>query len=212
MSDLEVEQGRTGFHYPSRREATALPWSLKKGHLQGARPHRPSPPQPTPAGYLGSQAQLVDGVLSLGILGEELVVVLLRERDSKVVTCPGSSLWGPSQGTYPAEGTPGSLKVKHLQSWDLRDPFGLMCHADPCGQILECPNEAVGQLPTSPCTVPSDESGGRASGLPCRQAQPHRRGLQLPASRFPARPWAPCVRPTPVFPTAPFAALAVCIS
>lgn len=44
----------------------------------------PGPP-PTSAlrsPYLGTKAQLVDGVLGLGVLGEELVVVLLREREA----------------------------------------------------------------------------------------------------------------------------------
>lgn len=50
-----------------------------------------TPLHPTPAGYLSPKAQLVDGVLGLSILGEELVVVLLREKESQTVTCPDPS-------------------------------------------------------------------------------------------------------------------------
>lgn len=46
------------------------------------------PPPPHPNQYLGPKAQLVNGVLSLGVLGEELVVVLLQERKSDRVMCP----------------------------------------------------------------------------------------------------------------------------
>lgn len=55
---------------------------------RGQGPHLPA----SPARYLGPQAQLVNGVLGLCILGEELVVVLLQERESKAVTHPGSLL------------------------------------------------------------------------------------------------------------------------
>lgn len=59
-------------------------------------------PSPTLAGYLSPKAQLVDGVLGFSILGEELVVVLLWEKQSQTVTCPDpseckSSAWGLSR-------------------------------------------------------------------------------------------------------------------
>lgn len=57
---------------------------MGKGHPPGDRA-RASPTSPTQP-YLGPQAQLVDGVFGLRILGEELVVVLLQGRDNEVVT------------------------------------------------------------------------------------------------------------------------------
>lgn len=58
--------------------------------------------------YLGFQAQLVDGVLGLRILGEELVVILLQGRDSKGVTAQAP------QGTPPPKGASGRLFQAHV--------------------------------------------------------------------------------------------------
>lgn len=73
-----------------------------------ARAHA-SPTQP----YLGPQAQLVDGVLGLRILGEELVVVLLQDRDSKVVTAQAPRGQAPT-GNLPPKGASGRLFQAHV--------------------------------------------------------------------------------------------------
>ena len=70
-----VEQGRNASPSP-RVSGGRRQWL---GKSVTPPPLHLSTPPPWPAQYLGPKAQLVDGVLGLGILGEELVVVLLRE-------------------------------------------------------------------------------------------------------------------------------------
>lgn len=47
---------------------------FRRRHLLGTRSLSPSLPAPW---YLSAETQLVDGVLGLGVLGEQLVVILL---------------------------------------------------------------------------------------------------------------------------------------
>lgn len=78
---------------------------------------QPSPqPSPQPSWYLGPEAQLVNGVLGLSVLGEELVVVLLQERESRAVTAQAPCCKAPHREPIPSKRGSGFPKVKELSN------------------------------------------------------------------------------------------------
>lgn len=177
-----VEKEGLGSTIPRRQ--WPLSQTVGKCHLQEARAHTSTPS----SRYLGPQAQLVDGVLRLGILGEELVVVLLQERDSKVVTCLGSSLRGPSQGTHSPKGASGFLKVKKFS-------VGIMYNAEPHGKILGCQRQQGNSASSPPTVLTMSQGGGPLGGCTSMHSDPHHRGPQLLTSRSRAHLWALWVGP-----------------
>lgn len=75
----------------------------------------PGPTRPPhPSLYLGPEAQLVDGVLGLSVLGEELVVVLLQEGTATRSLAQAPRCGTPGREPTPPKAASAFLKVEEL--------------------------------------------------------------------------------------------------